>query len=103
MRIDVLKGHLGLVLLASLRDGPRHGYAISKELRERSGGEFDVLEGTLHPALPRLQHAGLIMSRWGAALGRRLPLLAFSRRMADRRVGHDGRLPWSPFHSQKLE
>jgi PadR family transcriptional regulator PadR len=69
MRVDALRGQLELVVLASLRDGPRHGYAIIKELRERSGGELDVLEGTLYPALHRLE--GLIASSWATAVGRR--------------------------------
>ena len=71
MRIDTLKGQLELVVLASLRGGPRHGYAIIKELRDRSSGELDVLEGTLYPALHRLEQAGLIKSRWATAAGRR--------------------------------
>lgn len=71
MKIDVLKGQLEFVVLASLRDGQKHGYAIIKELRERSSGEFDVLEGTLYPALHRLEQAGLIKSRWATAAGRR--------------------------------
>ena len=71
MKIDGLRGQLELVVLASLRDGPRHGYAIIKELRERSRGEFDVLEGTLYPALHRLERAGLIESSWATAVGRR--------------------------------
>jgi PadR family transcriptional regulator PadR len=71
MKVDMLRGHLELVVLAALRDGPRHGYAIIKELRERSRGEFEVLEGTLYPALHRLEQAGLIKSRWATAGGRR--------------------------------
>ena len=71
MKSDVLRGQLELVALASLRDGPRHGYAIIKELRGRSGGELDVLEGTLYPALHRLEHAGLVRSRWVTESGRR--------------------------------
>ena len=71
MRIDTLRGQLELVVLASLRGGPRHGYAIIKELHDRSRGELDVLEGTLYPALHRLEQAGLIKSRWATAAGRR--------------------------------
>lgn len=71
MKVDVLKGQLELVALASLRDGPRHGYAIIKELRERSSGEFNVLEGTLYPALHRLEQARLVRSRWVTESGRR--------------------------------
>lgn len=71
MKADALKGQLELVVLASLRDGPRHGYAIIKELRDRSDGAFDLLEGTLYPGLHRLENAGLIKSRWAAQAGRR--------------------------------
>jgi transcriptional regulator len=71
MRVDPLRGQLELVALASLRTGPRHGYAIIKELREQSGGTLDVLEGTLYPALHRLEHAGLVKSSWATAGGRR--------------------------------
>jgi PadR family transcriptional regulator PadR len=71
MRLDALKGHLELAALATLRDGPLHGYAIIRELRQRSGGQFDVLEGTLYPALHRLEEAGFVKSRWATASGRR--------------------------------
>jgi hypothetical protein len=59
----MLRGQLELVILASLREGSRHGYAIIKELRERSRGELEILEGTLYPALHGLEQAGLIKSR----------------------------------------
>jgi PadR family transcriptional regulator PadR len=71
MRTDLLKGHLDLVLLSCLQDGPAHGYLLIKRLRERSAGEFDLLEGTLYPALHRLEAGGLVASRWSAASGRR--------------------------------
>jgi PadR family transcriptional regulator, regulatory protein PadR len=80
MKVDILRGQLELVVLAALRDGPRHGYAIIKELRERSRGEFDVLEGTLYPALHRLEQAGLIKSRWASAAGRRRRVYELTRR-----------------------
>ncbi len=54
-----------------LRDGPAHGYAIIAALRERSAGEFDLAEGTIYPALHRLEQAGLIESSIESARGRR--------------------------------
>ena len=66
--------------LASLRDGPRHGYAIIKYLRERSGGELDLLEGTRYPALHRLEGAGLVTSRWSTERGRRRRVYALTRK-----------------------
>jgi len=80
MKADTLRGQLELVVLAALRDGPRHGYAIIKELRERSRGDFDVLEGTLYPALHRLEQAGLVKSRWETAAGRRRRVYDLTRR-----------------------
>jgi PadR family transcriptional regulator, regulatory protein PadR len=71
MRTNLLKGHLDLVLLSCLRDGPAHGYLVIKRLRERSVGEFDLLEGTLYPALHRLEQSGLVTSRWSTEGGRR--------------------------------
>lgn len=80
MKVDVLRGQLELVVLASLRDAPRHGYAIIKELRERTRGEFDVLEGTIYPALHRLEQAGLVKSSWATAAGRRRRVYELTRK-----------------------
>jgi PadR family transcriptional regulator PadR len=52
-----LKGNLDL-LLSVLSSGPAHGYAIISALRDRSGGTFDLPEGTMYPALHRLEDAG---------------------------------------------
>jgi transcriptional regulator len=71
MKLDMLKGQLELVLLASLSGGPLHGYAIIKGVRERSDGELELLEGTLYPALHRLEQAGLVQSSWSTGGGRR--------------------------------
>ena len=67
----MLKGQLELVVLASLSRGPLHGYAIIKGVRERSDGELELLEGTLYPALHRLEQAGLVESSWSTEAGRR--------------------------------
>ena len=51
MRADVLKGHLDMLLLAIVQDGPFHGYAVIEELRRRTDGAIDLPEGTIYPAL----------------------------------------------------
>ena len=61
---EALKGHLDLLLLAVLAEGPAHGYAVIESLRRRSGGLFDLPEGTIYPALHRLEEQGLLLSRW---------------------------------------
>jgi DNA-binding PadR family transcriptional regulator len=66
-----VKGSLDLLLMGVLRRGPAHGYAIIAALRERSDGDFDLAEGTIYPALHRLEAAGLIASSVEVAQGRR--------------------------------
>ena len=71
MTAETLKGHLDLLLLAALQSQPAHGYAIAETLRTRSDGTFDLPEGTLYPALHRLERAALLASRWSEVNGRR--------------------------------
>jgi transcriptional regulator len=68
---ETLKGHLDLLLLAILSEGPGHGYAVIESLRQRSRGLFDLPEGTVYPALHRLEDQGLLQSRWSEDSGRR--------------------------------
>jgi PadR family transcriptional regulator, regulatory protein PadR len=94
MRAEVLKGHLDGLILATLADGPAHGYAIAQTLRERSDGAFDLPEGTLYPALHRLERAGLIASEWSTEAGRRRRTYCLTRSggQALRERRHDWRL-----------
>jgi DNA-binding PadR family transcriptional regulator len=71
MQGEVLKGHLDLLLLAALREEPAHGYRVVELLRERSEGLFELGEGTVYPALYRLEKRGLLASAWDSASGRR--------------------------------
>jgi PadR family transcriptional regulator PadR len=71
MRAERLKGHLDLLLLSTLARAPSHGYAVAEVLRARSRGAVDLAEGTLYPALHRLETAGALSSRWAEVAGRR--------------------------------
>ena len=71
MNKERLKGNLDLLLLSVLSAGPAHGYSIISALRDRSGGTFDLPEGTIYPALHRLEAAELLASDWADAPGRR--------------------------------
>ncbi|MBW3622189.1 MAG: helix-turn-helix transcriptional regulator [Armatimonadetes bacterium] len=71
MRGEALKGHLDLLLLAVLHRNPAHGYAVIEELRRLSGETFDLPEGTVYPALHRLERNGMIASRWSEESGRK--------------------------------
>ena len=66
-----VKGYLDPVILAVLARDALHGYAVIEELKARSGGELDLAEGTVYPALHRLERRGLLRSSWTTAEGRR--------------------------------
>jgi DNA-binding PadR family transcriptional regulator len=68
---ELLKGNLDLLLLSIVRERPVHGYAVIEELRRRSDAAFDLPEGTIYPALHRMEQAGLLTSRWSDTEGRR--------------------------------
>ena len=69
---DRLHGTLDALVLKTLSWGPRHGYAITRWIAETSGDEIRIEEGSLYPALYRLERQGLISARWGTSeLGRR--------------------------------
>lgn len=68
--VSTVKGHLDMLLLAVLADGPSHGYAVIEQLRARSADAFDLPEGTVYPALHRLERSGLLSSDWDSSAGR---------------------------------
>jgi DNA-binding PadR family transcriptional regulator len=71
MNNETLKGHLDFLLLSILANHAAHGYAVIDSLRQRSGGHFDLPEGTIYPALHRLEEQGLHKSRWDESAPRR--------------------------------
>jgi PadR family transcriptional regulator PadR len=80
MRAEALKGHLDGLILAVVAGGPLHGYAIIEELKSRSGGALELPEGTVYPALHRLEGSGLLSSSWSAESGRRRRVYELTRR-----------------------
>lgn len=80
MRAEVLKGHLDTLLLAAVAEAPAHGYLIVERLRRRSEGAFELSEGTIYPALYRLEASGLLASRWSSESGRRRRVYRLTRR-----------------------
>ena len=68
---QALKGHLDLLLLSILSERANHGYAVIEMLRERSDDTFDLPEGTVYPALHRLERSGHLASEWTTVQGRR--------------------------------
>ena len=82
MNRERLKGQLDLLLLSVLAAGPAHGYAIISALRARSEGTFDLPEGTVYPALHRLEEAGLLASSWADTDGRKRRVYALTTKGA---------------------
>ncbi len=63
---DQLRGHLEGLILAALERRAAHGWDIWRDLESRSGGALALREGSLYPALYRLERAGLVAARWDA-------------------------------------
>lgn len=69
---DLLQGTLDLLILRTLRWGPRHGYGIAKWLEETTAETLVIEEGSLYPALYRMERKGWIEAEWGMSeLGRK--------------------------------
>ena len=65
---DILQGTLDLMVLRTLESmGPQHGFGLAKRVQAISGGALDLNQGTLYPALLRLEQRGWIRSKWGVS------------------------------------
>jgi DNA-binding PadR family transcriptional regulator len=95
MRGEALKGHLDGMILAVLAQGPAHGYAVIEALKLRSGGSFDLPEGTVYPALHRLEVEQLLSSGWVTVGGRRRRVYRLTRR--GRAALEEQRAEWRRF------
>jgi PadR family transcriptional regulator len=71
-RLDLLQGTLDLLILRTLQTVPMHGWAVSERIQQISQDVLQVNQGSLYPALHRLEHRGWIKAEWGISeLGRR--------------------------------
>jgi PadR family transcriptional regulator PadR len=78
-RLDLLQGTLDLLILRALRSGAMHGWAISERIQQISENVLQVNQGSLYPALHRLEHRGWIKAEWGISeLGRRARFYSLS-------------------------
>ena len=66
-RLDLPQGTLDLLILKALSLGPQHGWAISERLHEVSRATLSIPQGSLYPALHRLERRGWIRAEWGAS------------------------------------
>ena len=92
---EELKGHLDALILATLAARPNHGYAIIEQLKLRSHGHLQLPEGTVYPALHRLERDGLLASDWSKESGRRRRVYRLTDR-GTRELG-ERRLRWRRF------
>lgn len=78
---DVLYGSLGLLVLKTLETlGPLHGYRLARRIEQISGNQLAMNQGTLYPALLRLEQAGWITSKWGSSeTGRRVKVYSLTK------------------------
>ena len=95
-RLDLLQGTLDLLILRALRGEPMHGWAISERIQVISQDVLQVNQGSLYPALHRLEHRGWIKAEWGVSeLGRRArfySLTSAGRRQLEVETENWGRL-----------
>jgi PadR family transcriptional regulator, regulatory protein PadR len=92
---DAIKGNVEFLLLGVLREGPAHGYGLIVRLRDRSNGAFDLAEGTIYPALQRLERSGRVESAWSSESGRRRRVYAITP--VGETALESGRAEWAAF------
>ncbi len=67
-KTDILQGTLDLMVLRTLETmGPQHGFGLAKRIQQISGGALDLNQGTLYPALLRLEQMGWLAAKWGVS------------------------------------
>jgi transcriptional regulator len=64
---DALRGTIDLLILKALMAGPLHGWGVGERIQQISRGVLEVNQGSLYPALQRLEHRGAIQSDWGTS------------------------------------
>lgn len=79
-KADLLQGTLDMLILKALSVGALHGYGIIQRIKQLSGDMLAVEQGSLYPALYRIEQRGWVKSRWGTAdTGRRAKLYTLTR------------------------
>jgi transcriptional regulator len=97
-QIDLLQGTLDTLILKSLSLGPMHGYGVSLRIQQLSGDVLEVQQGSLYPALHRLEQQGWIASEWGTSDNNRKAKF-YSLTVAGRKQLEAERLAWDKLTS----
>jgi transcriptional regulator len=88
-RSDLLQGTLDLLILRTLASGPMHGWGISQRIQAVSDSVLVVNQGSLYPALYRLEEEGWIASEWGASENNRRAKFYRLTRSGERQLGRE--------------
>jgi PadR family transcriptional regulator, regulatory protein PadR len=64
-QLELLQGTLDMLILKAVSLGPLHGFGVLLRIQQISGGQLEIQQGSLYPALYRLEHQGLIDGEWG--------------------------------------
>lgn len=70
-QLDLLQGTLDMLILKAVSLGPLHGYGVLLRIQQISGEQLEIQQGSLYPALYRLEHQGWIASEWGESDNKR--------------------------------
>ena len=93
------KGVLEMLTLELICAGPTYGYELLSKLKEGSGGQFVLKEGTLYPILYRLEDEGLIEAKWQQGEGRSAPKKMYEATQAGREENIRRRAVWQNFQN----
>jgi len=70
-QVDLLQGTLDMLILKAVSLGPLHGYGVMLRIQQISEGKLEIQQGSLYPALYRLEHQGWLFSEWGESENKR--------------------------------
>jgi transcriptional regulator len=94
--VSLLRGTLDLLILKALSFGPRHGYAVAEWIGQATGASLQIGEGTLYPALHRLERQDLVETEWGLSENNRTAKFYRLSRTGRRRL-ESGTSSWHHF------
>jgi transcriptional regulator len=98
-RQELLKGTLDMLILQALSEGAMHGYGVARWIEERTEGTLVIEEGSLYPALYRMEKRGWVESQWGASENNRraryYEMTDRGRRQLDEETQSWARLVWA--------
>ena len=101
-KLDMRTGSTAVMILRLLADEPMYGYQMVKELQTRSEGYFEIEQGTLYPALHRLERDGMVRSQW-QILGEGPPRKYYHITEAGHAALHEGAAQWINFSQSLLK